>query len=166
MKIHSHIPVSGTKPVNATQPLVKKGDARDVSFGAGVPTPEGKPADAPAGTGHARLDAFTQKVEKRFENALQSKDLSPRQQQALEKERDRFHSMVARFEAAYMDGTDSAKMNKADGLEKLLQSFGKSVSHILSGGEPTGTPGDHGTTQPAVKPQGGGRGRDGVDLVG
>ncbi len=136
MKIHSQSSVNASKPVSAVPAPTKKNDAREVAFGTGVPTPTGSNEVEPAAGGHARLDAFTQKVEKRFEHALQAKDLSPRQQQALEKERDRFHSMVARFEAAYMDGADSAKMNKAEGLEKLMQSFTKSVNHIVSGGEP------------------------------
>ncbi len=134
MKIHSQSQVNAAKPVSAVPAPVKKNDPREVAFGTGVPT--GKPEDAPAAGGHARLDAFAQKIEKRFENALASKDLTPRQQQALEKERDRFHSMIARFEAAYMDGAEGAKMDKAEGMQKLLENFGKSVGHIVSGGSP------------------------------
>ena len=102
----------------------------------------------------------------RFENALASQDLTPRQQQALEKERDRFHSLFSRYEAAYMDGADSAKMDKLEGMQKLLANFSKSVNHIVSGGEPAPTTDT--STAKSAQPQGrvAARGPDGVDLVG
>lgn len=163
MKIHSQSPVSAAKPVSAVPAPIKKNDPREVAFGTGVPT--GKPDDAPATGGHARLDAFAQKIEKRFENALASKDLTPRQQQALEKERDRFHSMIARFEAAYMDGADSAKMDKAEGLQKLMASFTKSVNHILAGGADVVENAPK-VPYPTAADLGTGRTRGGIDTVG
>lgn len=166
MKIHSHTPVSGTKPVNAVQPQAKKSDPRELAFGAGVPVAGGKPDGAPTADGHARLEAFSKKIEKRFEGALAKEDLSPRQRQALEKERDRFHSMMARFEAAFLDGAEGPKGDAMQGMQKLLQSFGKSVGHIMAGGEHTATTDAPKSTPAATNVRAGGRGREGIDLVG
>lgn len=166
MKIHSHNQVSATNPVRATQPQAKKSESRDLASGASVHPADAQKAGAPAGDGHARLDAFSKKIEKRFEGALAKADLTPRQRQALEQERDRFQSMIARFEAAYLDGAEAGKLDAAQGMQKLLQSFSKSVTHILSGGEPTSTPDDPTSVNSTATNPGAGRGRGGIDLVG
>lgn len=155
MKIHSHNSVPASKPVQAAQSAPRKNDAREAVPAAAVPTGNGETPSAPSQT---RLDAYAQKIEKRFDSALASNALSPRQQQALEQERDRFHSMIARFEAAYMESPESAKMDKAAGMQKLLDSFGKSVSHILSGGEVAAQAAP--TTNTAQRP-----GRGGIDTT-
>lgn len=152
MKIHSHNPVSASRPVNAPQPAARKADAREA--GSASPTPNG----------HARLDAFASKVEKRLENALSNESLSPRQKAALEKERDDFHSLLARFESAYMDGAEGAKMDKADGMQKLLAHFSKSINHILAGGTPDAPKGTPTPIDPTGTTHGAGRGS--IDLVG
>ncbi len=74
--------------------------------------------------------------------------------------------MVARFEAAYMDGADSAKMNKAEGLQKLLASFSKSVNHIVSGGDPKVADDAPKNVYPTAVALGTGRARGGIDTVG
>jgi len=166
MKIHSHNAVNAPQPISPVHAPAKRNDPREVAFGAGVATPTGKPTDEPGGSGHARLDAFVEKLENRFNSALKSSDLSPRQQQALENERDRFHSMIARFEAAYLDGAESAKMDKAEGLSKLLEKFSKSVNHIVSGGDVQAPKDSPRMIDPAPVADGASRARGGIDTLG
>jgi hypothetical protein len=161
MKIHSHTPVNATKPIQTVASTPKRTDAKsDAPFGAGVPSAGGEQPTSPNAGATTRLEAFSQKIEKRFEQAFSSKDLSPRQQQALETERDRFHSMLARYESAYLDTREGPKLGQAEGMQKLLANFGKSIAHILSGGEasndaqapdaPTRTPGASGSVDTIV----------------
>lgn len=162
MSISSQNGVSGVRPVNAAQSLPKRTDPRETNFGAGVPADLGKPEAAPAQEGHARLDAFSKKLETRFEGALKNENLSVRQREALQQERDRFHSLIARFESAYLDGAEGSKKNAADGIKKLVESFSKSVNHIVAGGEiPTPTDGSGSTTGTTNN-----AGRGHIDLVG
>ena len=167
MNIQRHTPVSATNPAQAVQAPVKKADPREVVATANDVSAKTPVEKAPTSPGHPRLEAFSKKIEARFENALSAEGLSPRQQQALEKERDRFHSMIARFEAAYMDGAESGKMDKSNGMQKLLADFAKTVNHIVAGGE-SGVPTDKkvmdaptAMSHRAAKP-----GRDGINVVG
>ena len=164
MSISSHNAVSGIRPVNAAQPLAKRTDPREAAPGAGVPADKGQPEVAPKAEGHARLDAFSKKIESRFENALNSQKLSPRQREALEQERDRFQSLIARFESAYLDGAEGPRKDATEGIQKLLQNFSKSVNHIVSGGVLTKP--DDGTAVPTAgtSTTSGARGK--IDLVG
>lgn len=166
MSISSHNAVSGIRPVNAAQSLSKRTDPREAAFGAGVPVDKGQPQAAPTAEGNARLEAFSKKIESRFESALNSEKLSPRQREALEQERDRFHSLLARFESAYLDGAEGPRKDAADGIHKLLQNFSKSVNHIVSGGVVTKP--DDGTPTPTAATSASttfsGRGK--IDLVG
>jgi hypothetical protein len=147
MKIHANNPVSGVKPASTNSPSTGSADSKKSS-------------------GFARLEAYASKIEKRFESALSSKGLSTRQRDALEKERDRFQSLLSRFESAYLDSADpSKKKEAAAGMQKLLANFGKSVTHILKGGETTGAEPAPRTTQPNTALNGARRsGR--VDVVG
>jgi len=166
MNIQRHNSVTNPKPVQAVQAPVKRADAREVASNANdtavPPKVDAQPADSSA----SRLEAFSKKIEGRFESALSSNTLTPRQQEALEKERDRFHSMLARFESTYMDGAESGKMDKADGMQKLLANFAKSVNHIVAGtnaGEPTDT---RVATPTDITRRGSGSNRGGIDIVG
>jgi|GEM_PF-5015678 len=166
MNIQRHNPVSATKPVQAIQAPVKKADSREVVSSATADVTKPTVENPSASTGHSRLEAFGKKIEARFDNAMSSNNLSPRQHEALEKERDRFHSMLARFEAAYMDGAESGKMDKASGMQKLLAEFAKNVNHIV-GGNGAGTPTDKGVEVPtALTQRGEGSSRRGIDIVG
>lgn len=166
MNIQRHNPVSAAKPVQAVQAPVKKADAREVASSANEPATPPKVESKPSETNGSRLEAFSKKIEGRFESALSSNNLTPRQQQALEKERDRFHSMLARFEAAYMDGAEGAKMDKNEGMQKLLANFAKSVNHIVAGND-AGQPADAGVVAPTnIAQRGSGANRGGIDIVG
>jgi hypothetical protein len=162
MSISSQNSVSGIRPVTAVQPFAKRVESREATFGAGVPTTNaGDHTVPPANDGHARLDAFSKRIESRFEQAIQSQNLSPRQTAALQQERDRFQSLLSRFEAAYLGGAEGPRADAADGIQRLLANFSKSVNHILTGGESNETPID--PIDPSTA-QNGGRGS--IDLVG
>jgi len=162
MSISSQNSVSGIRPVTAAQPFAKRAESREATFGAGVPTTNtGDSAVPPANEGHARLDAFSKQVESRFEHAINSRDLTPRQSAALQQERDRFHSLLSRFEAAYLDGAEGPRADAADGIQRLLANFSKSVNHILTGGESDETP-----IQPNAPSTAHNSGRGSVDLIG
>jgi hypothetical protein len=162
MSISSQNSVSGIRPVAAAQPFAKRVESREVTFGAGVPTTNtGDLAVPPANDGHTRLDAFSKRIESRFEHAIQSQNLTPRQSAALQQERDRFQSLLSRFEAAYLGGAEGPRADAADGIQRLLANFSKSVNHILGGGESDETPiqpNDPSTVQSS--------GRGSVDLIG
>lgn len=164
MSISSHNAVSGIRPVNAAQSLAKRTDPREAAPGAGVPADKGQPQPAPTAEGHARLDAFSKKIEGRFEHALNSQKLSPRQREALEQERDRFQSLLARFESAYLDGAEGPRKDAALGIQKLLQNFSKSVNHIVAGG--VATKPDDGTPTTAASTSSTTNVRGKIDLVG
>jgi hypothetical protein len=84
-------------------------------------------------TVHPRLADFASKIDKRFQDAIGAKELSPRQQAALAKAQDHFHSMIARLDDASHNrgGTESTPK---EGLNKILDLFTASVGNILSGG--------------------------------
>ncbi|MDZ4830621.1 MAG: hypothetical protein SGJ09_10555 [Phycisphaerae bacterium] len=166
MNIQRHNPVSATKPVQAIQAPVKKADSREVVSSATADVTKPTVENPPASAGHSRLEAFGKKIESRFENAMSSNNLSPRQQEALENERDRLHSMLARFEAAYMDGSEGGKMDTSGGMQKLLAEFAKNVNHIV-GGTGAGAPTDKRVELPTTLTQrGSGSNRGGIDIVG
>jgi hypothetical protein len=112
----------------------------DISGKSGAPRAAGAGSGTPAAQAHPRLEAFAKRIETRFESALASRDLTPRQRAALEQERDRFHALLNRFQSAYLDGEHKGGRAAVQGMNKLLEQFSGTVNHILSGGAAHGGP--------------------------
>jgi hypothetical protein len=134
MNISSSIPGAGAQPAGPLPNFARKVDAQRTSAAGGAQDP----VPGASRNAHPRLEAFAQKIEARFENALASQSLSARQREALEGQREEFHALIARFEAAYLDGDHASLRSTIDGMQKLLDHFGVRVSHILSGGNDAG----------------------------
>jgi hypothetical protein len=139
MNISSISNGTGPKPVIPAHPVLRN-EAAKAAFGAGVRDTDTTTPGQPSDPSHARLEAFTQRVEARFKAVLESSDLSPRQREALEAQYGKFQSMVSRFEDAYMDGRTPGE-GAQQGMQRLLDRFSNSVNHILAGGDaPRDTP--------------------------
>ena len=90
------------------------------------------------GLAHPRLAAYADKIDARLSQALQAKDLTPRQKAALKEAQEHFHSMVQRLDAAYTPANISADKKQtqtmAQGLDMLLDHVAGQVNHIQAGG--------------------------------
>ncbi len=81
----------------------------------------------------SRLDAIAARSEARLAALVDDKDLSPRQQQALQQAKDELQSLHARLEQAFGgEGHKPEAVKQA--LSALQAHFAAGVSHILSGG--------------------------------
>ncbi len=151
MKIPSTNHAAGYKPAVPVHGAARKSETPQTTPVADARAANAAVPSTPAASGNPRLEAFAKKIEARFQNAIATNNLTPRQHEALQAEHDRFQTMLSRFQNAYLNGQESAGMDPAQGMQKLLEHFGKSVTHILSGGTPaapegtpasgTGTPG-------------------------
>jgi hypothetical protein len=99
----------------------------------------GDASDAQAPTSskklHPRLAAYAQRIEGRLAHAADSRDLTPRQQAAIQQAQTQFHGLIQRLDDAY---SSNASMDKKkpmiDSLTAMIDHLTQSVNHIQSGG--------------------------------
>jgi hypothetical protein len=96
------------------------------------PASAARPAQADAGS-PSRLDALAARSQARLEALANDKDLSPRQQQALQQAKDELQSLHARLEQAF-GGQGHKPEAVQQALSALQAHFSAGVAHILSGG--------------------------------
>lgn len=78
----------------------------------------------------ARVAAFEQSVEARFDQILKSGDLSPRQTQAVEEIKSQFSSMLNRLDSAFF-GADGLEGGASEALQKILELTGGALESVI-----------------------------------
>lgn len=78
----------------------------------------------------ARVAAFEQSVEARFDQILKSGDLDPRQTQAVEQIKSQFSSMLHRLDSAFY-GADGLEGGAQNALQNILQLTGGALESVL-----------------------------------
>jgi len=82
-----------------------------------------------------RLAAYADKIDARLSLAMEARDLSPRQKEALEKAKAHFHGLIQRLDEAYTTGTEAKKKPIASALQGVLDDLVQTFNHVQSGGQ-------------------------------
>lgn len=78
----------------------------------------------------ARVAAFEQSVEARFDQILKSGDLNPRQAAAVEQIKGQFSSMLNRLDSAFY-GADGLEGGASDALKNILALTGSALESVI-----------------------------------
>jgi hypothetical protein len=158
MNIPSTNGVSGSLQSAASyQRAVKKEEP--VQFPADVVTNPQETQVSPEGDGpnySKRLRAYATKIETRLDNALASRDLTPRQHAKIEALSKKFHALMNRLENAYLPNGNSSGNAPVTDMHKELQHLLASVNHVMTDAGAKSAPSSPGTASaPPADPQGG-----------
>jgi hypothetical protein len=93
------------------------------------------PTQTSDGITHPRLAAYANQIDARLSLAMEAKDLSPRQRDALQAAQSHFHSMIQRLDDAYSNSAAPPSTSMADALNSVLDQLAGAVNHIQSAGK-------------------------------
>ena len=84
---------------------------------------------------HPRLAAYAQRIENRLAHVAADRDLTPRQQAAIQQAQTQFHGLIQRLDDAHSSGAPAdQKRPLIDSLNAMIEHLVQSVNHIQSGG--------------------------------
>jgi hypothetical protein len=84
---------------------------------------------------HPRLAAYAQRIENRLAHVAADRDLTPRQQAAIQQAQTQFHGLIQRLDDAHSSGAPGdQKRPLIDSLTAMIEHLVQSVNHIQSGG--------------------------------
>lgn len=120
-------------------------------------------AETPAADGAnngKRLRAYAEKIETRLQNALASRDLTPRQRVAIETQSKKFHALLKRLQGAFLPGNGSDGGAGLKDMHSVLDRLNSSLNDVLSGAQPMSP---KSSTKPVDAPPAAARG--GLDTI-